>query len=163
MEEVMQCPHRKHTPNFTTRAPNGILSLSNVFLGYHTYWVSILRPFVLTVRATSLVKMQNVLGLQGMNIMWCMSNKVKGEVCFFCTFSLVIRIFTIIYNVLQHRYDKLFSLNSWSSLLTLAENNRDSEAFQVPQQFIEKGCFKRRDNRQIFSGVFSCYNTKTGS
>ncbi len=42
-----------------------------------------------------------------------------------CTLSLIIRIFTIIYNVLQHYYDKQCSSETLSSLLTslLAENN----------------------------------------
>ncbi len=49
----------------------------------------------------------------------------------FWTLSLIIRIFTVIYNVLRHYYDERCSHKSWSSLLTslLAENNRGEEAF----------------------------------
>ncbi len=45
---------------------------------------------------------------------------------FLCTLNLIMRIFTIIYNVLQHYYDNRRSSESWSSLLTspLAENDR---------------------------------------
>ncbi len=52
---------------------------------------------------------------------------------FFCTLSLTIRIFTIIYVVLQPFYAEWCSPESWSSLLTspLAENNRDFRAYQV--------------------------------
>ncbi len=55
----------------------------------------------------------------------------------FCTLSLVTRIFTIIYNVLQHQNDKLCSPESWSSLLTSlpAENNRKAYAHK---QSVEK-------------------------
>ncbi len=44
----------------------------------------------------------------------------------FCTLSHIIRIVTIIYDVLQHYYDNRCSPESWSSLLTslLDENNR---------------------------------------
>ncbi len=72
----------------------------------------------------------------------------KGEVfcfCFFCTLSLIVRIFPVTYDVLQHYYDERFSHKSWSSLLTspLVENNRDEGAYQVFQQFVQKGHFKR--------------------
>ncbi len=36
---------------------------------------------------------------------------------FFCTLNLIIRIFTIIYDVLQHYYDERCSPESWSLLL----------------------------------------------
>ncbi len=36
---------------------------------------------------------------------------------FFCTLSLIIRIFPIIFNVLHHFYDEQCSAESWSSLL----------------------------------------------
>ncbi len=44
---------------------------------------------------------------------------------FFWTLSLLVRIFTIIYDILQYYYDNWRSFESWSSLLTppLAENN----------------------------------------
>ncbi len=56
---------------------------------------------------------------------------------FFCTLSLIIRIYTIIYNVLLHYYDKHCGPESWSSLLTspLAENNRGACA---PGQSVKK-------------------------
>ncbi len=49
----------------------------------------------------------------------------------FCTLSLIIRIFKIIYCVLWHYYDERCSPESWRSLLTslLAENNRSEGAF----------------------------------
>ncbi len=52
-------------------------------------------------------------------------NRVKEDVCFY-TLSLIIGIFTIVYDGLQHHYDKRCSTESWSSLLMslLAENNR---------------------------------------
>ncbi len=55
------------------------------------------------------------------------------------------------------------SHKSWSSLLKspLAENNRGLGAFQVLWQFVENDCFKRQDDRQMFSGVLSCSDTKT--
>ncbi len=61
------------------------------------------------------------------------SSNLKEKFGFFCLFfctiiisiSLIIRIFTIVYDVLQHYYDNQHSPESWSSLLTslLAENN----------------------------------------
>ncbi len=42
----------------------------------------------------------------------------KEKFGFFCPLSLVIRIFMIIYDVLQHCYDNWCSPDSWSSLLT---------------------------------------------
>ncbi len=50
----------------------------------------------------------------------------------FCTLSLIIRIFTIIYDVIQYYYDNHGSPESWSSLLTssLAENNRGACALR---------------------------------
>ncbi len=50
---------------------------------------------------------------------------------FFCILSLIIRVFTIIYYVLQHYYDKPCSPESWSSLLTSLMNSRAEEAFKV--------------------------------
>ncbi len=51
---------------------------------------------------------------------------------FFCTLSLIIKIFTIMYDVLQHYYDERCSPESWSSLLTssLAENSRGAHALR---------------------------------
>ncbi len=50
---------------------------------------------------------------------------------FFCALILI-RIFTIIYDVLQHYYDERRSPESWSLLLTslLAENSGGLEAYQ---------------------------------
>ncbi len=57
----------------------------------------------------------------------------EGEVLFF-TFRLMIRIFMIIYSVVQHYYDEWCSPESWSSLLTssLAENSRGACAPDSP-------------------------------
>ncbi len=51
---------------------------------------------------------------------------------FLCTYSLIIRIFAIIYNILQYYYDKQRSPENCSSLLTLllAENNRGACALR---------------------------------
>ncbi len=77
---------------------------------------------------------------------------------FFCTWCLdiIIRIFTIIHNVLQHYWHERCRHESWSSLLMslLAENNRGEGAFQVLWQSIRKDCFKRRDNLQMFHLTF---------
>ncbi len=83
----------------------------------------------------------------------------------FCSLSLIIRIFSIIYDVLQHYDDERCSPESWSSLLTspLAENNGSLWAHQVLRQSVKKGCFKRQDNGRMFSGVLSCTDTKTQS
>ncbi len=68
------------------------------------------------------------------------NNHLKAEVCFICTLSLIVRIFTIIYNVLQHYCDERCSHESWSSLLTslLVENNGGEKAFKVLRQSGEK-------------------------
>ncbi len=42
----------------------------------------------------------------------------------------------------------------------LAESNGDLGAFQMLRQSIKKARFKRRDNRQMLSGVLSCTDTK---
>ncbi len=51
----------------------------------------------------------------------------------FWTSHLIIRMFMIKYNVLQHYYEKWCSYESWSSLLTspLAENNTGEDAFKM--------------------------------
>ncbi len=50
----------------------------------------------------------------------------------FCTLNLIIRIFMITYNVLQHYYDERRISVGWSSLLTsqLAENNKGACALR---------------------------------
>ncbi len=51
---------------------------------------------------------------------------LKEEVHYFsfCTFSFIVRIFTIIYNVLQHYYDEPCSHKHWSSVLTSPPKQR---------------------------------------
>ncbi len=58
------------------------------------------------------------------------------EVLFFCTLSLIIRIFIIIYDVLQHYYDNQHSPESWSTLLTslLSENRRSTWTQTIRQK-----------------------------
>ncbi len=60
-------------------------------------------------------------------------NQLKRKVRFFCTLSNIIRIFTIIYDVLWHYYEQQCSPESWSSSLIspLAENNWGKKTFQV--------------------------------
>ncbi len=52
--------------------------------------------------------------------------------------GLIMRIFTIIYNILQRCYDERHNPESWSSLLTspLAENNGGAGAFKVLRQSV---------------------------
>ncbi len=58
---------------------------------------------------------------------YSMTQQLKEKLLFFCTLSLMIRIFTIIYNVLQHYYHERCSQEGWSSLPTspLAENGTE--------------------------------------
>ncbi len=65
-------------------------------------------------------------------INWC-----KKRSLFFCTLSLILRIFTIIYNVLQHYYEEWCCPEGWILLLVspLAKNNRGACA---PRQSVEK-------------------------
>ncbi len=53
----------------------------------------------------------------------------------------------IIYDVLQHYYDKQCSHKLWSFLLMslLVENNGGAGAFLALRQSNKKGCCKRRD------------------
>ncbi len=55
------------------------------------------------------------------------------------------RIFTITYDVLLHYYDEKCSHENWSLLLRppLTENSGGLGAYQVLQQSVEKGNFKR--------------------
>ncbi len=57
--------------------------------------------------------------------------KVKFD--FFCTLRLLIRLFLIMYDVLQHYHDEWCHPESWSSVLAsaLAENNRGAWALKV--------------------------------
>ncbi len=52
-------------------------------------------------------------------------NSLRRISGFFCTLSLIIRIFTIVFNVLQHYCTNQLSPDSWSSLLmsSLSEND----------------------------------------
>ncbi len=86
----------------------------------------------------------------------------KGEVC---TLS-VIRIFTIIYDALQHYYDKWFSPESWSSLLMSPLAKKQQRSMYTQTKYTKNTInahFKRHETLQMFSGVFSCSNTKTRS
>ncbi len=85
------------------------------------------------------------------------SLKRRSSFFFFCTLSLIIRIFTVICDVLQHYYDKLFSPESWSSLLTspLTENNGGACALSLSKNAINAQ-FIRRVTRRMFSRVLSC-------
>ncbi len=72
-------------------------------------------------------------------------------------------IFTVIYNVVQHYYDEQCSHESWSSLLTppLAENSWKTMEVKRFDSLSENTCFKRWDNRRLFTGVLSRYDTRT--
>ncbi len=103
---------------------------------------------------------------------------------FFCTLSLIIRIFTIIYNVRQHCYDNRGSPESWSSLLTspLAEKGGDvnlavslvmsshvtSLKHKAKHWYITKSisfsCFTKQTNsrsRVIYLRFSSCFSVGT--
>ncbi len=76
---------------------------------------------------------------------------------FFCTLSLIIRIFTNIYDILQYCYENWRSPESWSPSLMSppAENNGEENPINAR--------FKRHETRRMFSGVLSCTDTKTRS
>ncbi len=79
------------------------------------------------------------------------------------TLRLIIRIFLIIHDVLQHRYDSWCSPKSWSSLLTSpqAENNGGACALRQSVKNSINAYFKRRKTGRMFSDVLSCNDTKT--
>ncbi len=67
----------------------------------------------------------------------------EGEVCLF--FCLIIKIFTIIFDVLEHYYDKLCRPQSWSSLLTSLKTTEEHEHSENPLKNTINTRFKRHE------------------
>ncbi len=73
--------------------------------------------------------------------------------------NLIIKIFTVIYNVLQHYYDEWRSPESWSLLLMSPLADREACALtQSIEKYIKRSFYKTWKNRS-----FSCFRKQANS